>query len=137
MKKRIMVVDGQGGGVGRSLAEALLERLPQAEILAVGANGAATSNMMKAGNILGATGENAVVFNSGRADVIAGPVGIVMANAMLGEITPKMAEAIASSEAALFLIPMNKCHVTVVGVENKKLTEYIKEAVDKIAEELD
>lgn len=134
MKKRIMVVDGQGGGVGRSLAEALLERLPQAEILAVGANGAATSNMMKAGNILGATGENAVVFNSGRVDVITGPVGIVMANAMLGEITPKMAEAIASSEAALFLIPMNKCHVTVVGVENKKLTDYIKEAVERIAE---
>lgn len=132
--KRIMVVDGQGGGVGRSLAEALLERFPQAEILAVGANGAATANMMKAGNILGATGENAVVFNSGRADVIVGPVGIVMANAMLGEITPKMAAAIASSEAALFLIPMNKCHVTVVGVENKRLTEYIKEAVEKIAE---
>ncbi len=132
--KRIMVVDGQGGGVGRSLAEALLERFPQTEILAVGANGAATANMMKAGNILGATGENAVVFNSGRADVIVGPVGIVMANAMLGEITPKMAAAIASSEAALFLIPMNKCHVTVVGVENKRLTEYIKEAVEKIAE---
>lgn len=132
--KRIMVVDGQGGGVGRSLAEALLERFPQAEILAVGANGAATANMMKAGNILGATGENAVVFNSGRADVIVGPVGIVMANAMLGEITPTMAAAIASSEAALFLIPMNKCHVTVVGVENKRLAEYIKEAVEKIAE---
>ncbi len=132
--KRIMVVDGQGGGVGRSLAEALLERFPQTEILAVGANGAATANMMKAGNILGATGDNAVVFNSGRADVIVGPVGIVMANAMLGEITPKMAAAIASSEAALFLIPMNKCHVTVVGVENKRLTEYIKEAVEKIAE---
>jgi len=132
--KRIMVVDGQGGGVGRSLAEALLERFPQSEILAVGANGAATANMMKAGNILGATGENAVVFNSGRADVIVGPVGIVMANAMLGEITPKMAAAIASSEAALFLIPMNKCHVTVVGVENKRLAEYIKEAVEKIAE---
>lgn len=132
--KRIMVVDGQGGGVGRSLAEALLERFPQSEILAVGANGAATANMMKAGNILGATGENAVVFNSGRADVIVGPVGIVMANAMLGEITPKMAAAIASSEAALFLIPMSKCHVTVVGVENKRLAEYIKEAVEKIAE---
>ncbi len=134
MKKKIMVVDGQGGGVGRSLAEALAERIPQAEILTVGTNGAATGNMMKAGNVLGATGENAIVFNSGRADVIVGPMGIVMANAMLGEITPRIAEAISSSEAALFLIPMNKCHVTVVGVENKKLTDYIKEAVEKIAE---
>lgn len=133
MKKKIMVVDGQGGGVGRSLAEALLERLPQAEILVAGANGAATANMMKAGSVAGATGENAVVFNSGRVDVIVGPVGIVMANAMLGEITPQMAKAISSSEAALFLIPMNKCHVTIVGMENKKLSEYIKEAVEKIA----
>lgn len=130
-----MIMDGQGGGVGRSLVEEISEKLPQAELIAVGTNAAATSNMMKGGMASGATGENAVIYNSSRVDVIVGPVGIVMANAMLGEITPKMAEAVSSGDAKLILIPMNKCHVTVVGMENKKLSEYVKEAVDKIAEQ--
>lgn len=132
---KIMIMDGQGGGVGRSLVEEISEKLPQAELIAVGTNAAATSNMMKGGMASGATGENAVIYNSSRVDVIVGPVGIVMANAMLGEITPKMAEAVSSGDAKLILIPMNKCHVTVVGMENKKLSEYVKEAVDKIAEQ--
>ena len=116
---RIMVMDGQGGGVGRSLLEALKERFPEAELIGV------TS---------GATGENAVVYNSKRADVIVGPVGIVMADAMLGEITPTMAAAVASNDAKLILIPMSKCHATIVGVESRRLGEYIAEAVDEIAE---
>ena len=95
---RIMVMDGQGGGVGRSLIEELHVRFPEAEIVAVGTNAAATANMMKGGAAVGATGENAAVYNSGKADVIAGPIGIVMANAMLGEITPRMAEAVASAD---------------------------------------
>lgn len=131
---KIMIMDGQGGGVGRSLVEELSERIPQAELIAVGTNATATSNMMKGGTPNGATGENAVIYNSSRVDVIVGPIGIVMANAMLGEITPKMAEAVSSGDAKLILIPMNKCHVTVVGMTNKKLSEYVKEAVDKIAE---
>lgn len=131
---KIMIMDGQGGGVGRSLVEELSERIPQVELIAVGTNATATSNMMKGGTGNGATGENAVVYNSNRVDVIVGPIGIVMANAMLGEITPKMAEAVSSSDAKLILIPMNKCHVTLVGMENKKLSEYVREAVDKIAE---
>ena len=93
---RIMVMDGQGGGVGRSLLEALKERFPEAEL-------------------------NAVVYNSKRADVIVGPVGIVMADAMLGEITPTMAAAVASNDAKLILIPMSKCHATIVGVESRRL----------------
>lgn len=133
---RIMVMDGQGGGVGKSLIEALLNRLPEAEVIAVGTNATATSNMMKGGTAYGATGENAVIYNSNRVDVILGPLGIVMANAMLGEITPKMAEAVTSGNAKLILIPMNKYHVTMVGVENKKLGDYIKEAVDKVEEML-
>lgn len=131
---RIVIIDGQGGGVGKALIEALATACPQAELVAVGTNATATANMMKGGTANGATGENAVIYNCGRADVIVGPMGIVMANAMLGEITPRMAETVSSSEAALLLIPMNRCHATIVGVENKKLAEYIKEAVDRIVE---
>lgn len=130
---RIMVMDGQGGGVGRSLLEALKEHFPEAELIAVGTNATATANMMKSGVTSGATGENAVVYNSKRADVIMGPMGIVMADAMLGEITPTMAAAVASGDAKLVLIPMNKCHATIVGVESRRLGEYIAEAVDEIA----
>ena len=129
---RIMVMDGQGGGVGRSLIEALAAKYPGAELVAVGTNATATANMMKGGTTLGATGENAVIYNSSRVDAIIGPMGIVMANAMLGEITPQMAEAVASSEAKLVLIPMNRCHTVIVGVGNKKLSEYIAEAVDAV-----
>lgn len=131
---RILIIDGQGGGVGRSLAEEIGKKCPRAEIIAVGTNAMATANMLKGFGINGATGENAVVFNSKKADVIVGPMGIIMANAMHGEITPKMAEAISSSEAKIILIPMNRCHATVIGVEEKKLSEYIEEAVDMIAD---
>ena len=129
---KIMVMDGQGGGVGRSLVEELSDRFPKAQLLAVGTNATATTNMMKGGTNMGATGENAVVYNSGRVDVIVGPIGIVMANAMYGEITPRMAEAVASSDAKLLLLPMNRCETVIVGVENKKLSEYIAEAVEEI-----
>lgn len=131
---KIMIVDGQGGGVGRSLVEAIRERCPDAELIAVGTNAAATSNMMKGGTAVGATGENAVVYNSARADFIVGPVGIVMANAMLGEITPRMAEAVSSADVPVLLIPMSRCNAQVMGVENRKLGDYIREAVEKIAE---
>ena len=130
---RVMIMDGQGGGVGKSLVEALVQVCPDAELIAVGSNATATANMMKGGTVNGATGENAVIYNSQRVDVIVGPIGIVLANAMLGEITPKMAEAVASSDAKLILIPMNRFHATVVGVETRKLADYIKEAADKIA----
>lgn len=130
---KIMIVDGQGGGVGRSLVEAMRERYADAELIAVGTNAAATSNMMKGGTAVGATGENAVVYNSARVDYIVGPVGIIMANAMLGEITPWMAEAIASADVPVLLIPMSRCNARIMGVENRKLGDYIKEAVDKIA----
>lgn len=130
----VMVMDGQGGGVGRSLVEEIHLNYPDAELIAVGTNAAATANMMKGGTASGATGENAVVCNSRRADVIVGPIGIVMANAMLGEITPKMAEAVAASDAKILLIPMSRCSAQVMGVESRKLGDYIKEAVEKIAE---
>lgn len=127
-------MDGQGGGIGKALVEELHTRHPQIEIVAVGTNATATANMMKGGTTLGATGENAVVFNSRKSDAIVGPIGIVMANAMLGEITPKMAEAVSSSNAKLYLIPMNRCHANIIGIENKRLSEYIEEAVKRLAE---
>ena len=131
---KIMVMDGQGGGVGRSLIEELRSRYPEAELIAVGTNATATSNMMKGGTSEGATGENAVVYNSARVDAILGPIGIVMANAMLGEITPRMAEAVASSDAPVLLIPMSRCNAQVMGVENRKLADNIREAVERLDE---
>ena len=129
---KIMIMDGQGGGVGRSLVEELHFRFPDVELIAAGTNATATANMMKGGTSMGATGENAVIYNSRRVDAILGPIGIVVANAMMGEITPKMAEAVASSNARILLIPMSRCHVQVMGVEGKKLGDYVKEAVDKL-----
>lgn len=129
----ILVIDGQGGGIGRSLAEELRRSCPDAEIIAVGTNAMATANMLKVSGVNGATGENAVVFNSSRADIITGPIGIIMANSMFGEITIGMAEAVASSSASIFLIPVSKCHASVVGVADKKMSEYIEEAVSKIS----
>lgn len=130
---RVMVMDGQGGGVGKLLVEALLATIPGVEVIAVGTNATATANMMKGGTALGATGENAVLYNSARADAICGPMGILMANAMLGEISPTMATAVSGAEVPVFLIPMGKCNAKVAGVAEKKLADYVKEVADKIA----
>ena len=126
-------MDGQGGGVGKLLVETLLATIPGVEVIAVGTNATATANMMKGGTALGATGENAVIYNSARADAICGPMGILMANAMLGEISPAMATAVSGAEVPVFLIPMGKCNAKIAGVADKKLADYVKEVVDKIA----
>lgn len=133
---RIMIMDGQGGGVGRSLAEEISAKYPQAELVAVGANATATANIMKGGAALGATGENAVIYNSARVDAIVGPIGIIMANSMMGEITPRMAEAVASGEADLYLIPMSRCRAVIAGVENRKLADYVEEIVQRLGEHM-
>ena len=130
---RVMVMDGQGGGVGKLLVETLLATIPGVEVIAVGTNATATANMMKGGTALGATGENAVIYNSARADAICEPMGILMANAMLGEISPAMATAVSGAEVPVFLIPMGKCNAKIAGVADKKLADYVKEVVDKIA----
>lgn len=131
---RIIVIDGQGGGIGRSLTEKLRAELPEAELVAVGTNSAATANMMRAGAGVGATGENAVVFNCAHTDVIVGPLGIILADAMLGEITPRMAHAVAASRAKKVLIPAAKQHMTIVGVEDLPLSRYIDEAIACVRE---
>ena len=110
----ILVIDGQGGGLGRQLVAAVKKAVPQVVVTAIGT--AATSAMLKAGADRAATGENAVVVGCRRADVILGPIGIVMADALLGEITPAMAQAVAQSDARRILIPANRCDTLVVGV---------------------
>ena len=129
---RILVVDGQGGNIGKTLVKMLCERLDGAEITAVGTNSIATSNMIKAGAVSAATGENAVIVGARKADVIVGPVGIVIADALLGEVTPKMAQAIGSSSATRILVPMNKCETLVAGVKSASMNELISDAVEKI-----
>lgn len=129
---KIVVIDGQGGGIGRSLVEKLKERLPSAELIAVGTNALATSAMLKAGADAGATGENAVIYNCAHADVITGPMGISLVNAMMGEISPSIAEAVTASRAEKVLIPVAACRVYVAGVEEKPMSRYIEIAVETI-----
>jgi hypothetical protein len=117
---KIAIIDGQGGGLGSTIVQKLSEKLSsEDEILALGTNAIATSQMMKAGATRGATGENAILFNAPRVDVIAGPIGILLANALLGEVTPRMAEAIASSRAHKIVLPITTCNVDVVGKSEK------------------
>ena len=129
---KIVVIDGQGGNIGRRIVEEIKTRMLQCEVMAIGTYSTATALMMKGGADIGATGENPVVLASRDADVIIGPIGIILADSMYGEITPKMAESIGASKARKILIPINKC-VTVAGVdESMSISEYIKIAVEKI-----
>ena len=129
---KIVVIDGQGGNIGRRIVEEIKAKKPGCEILAIGTNSTATALMMKGGADVGATGENPVVLASRDADVIIGPIGIILADSMYGEITPRMAEAIGASRARKILIPINKC-VVVAGVdETMSISDYIKIAVGKI-----
>ena len=129
---RILVIDGQGGGIGRSLVELLVKYFPDAEIGATGTNSIATETMLKGGPSFAATGENAILFNAAEADVIIGPAGIIMANALHGEISPAIAMAVSSSKAKVVLIPMNHCRAYIAGVEEKKVAEYLQDAIDII-----
>ena len=126
---RIIVIDGQGGGIGRSLVELLVKNFPDAEIGATGTNSIATETMLKGGPSFAATGENAILFNAAEADVIIGPAGIIMANALHGEISPAIAMAVSSSKAKVVLIPMNHCRAYIAGVEEKKVAEYLQDAI--------
>ena len=130
----ILIIDAQGGGIGRQLVAAIRESLPEAEITAVGTNTAATAAMLKAGATAGATGENAALVNAARADILAGPVGLVMANSMLGECSPAIACAVAESRAQKVLIPVSKCGAWIAGLPEKPLAAYISDAVALILE---
>ena len=125
----ILVVDAQGGGIGKQLVSSIKKNIPRAVITAVGTNSAATSAMLKAGADNAATGENAVIVNSRKADVIVGPIGIVIADALLGEITPLMAKAVAQSDAKRLLIPINSCNNIVVGVDDLNVGKLIQDVI--------
>ena len=132
---RIAVVDGQGGGIGKAIVERLRAVFGDGvEIVALGTNALAASLMLKAGANEGASGENAIVINAPKVDVIIGSVAIIAAHTMLGEITPRMAEAISLSPARKLLIPLNRCGLYVAGTRQEPLMHYIDEAVALIKE---
>lgn len=130
---KVLIIDGQGGGLGRQLVAAVKERFPEIEVLAVGANSTATGAMLRAGADQAATGENAVLVASRRADVIMGPIGIVIADAMLGEITPVMAAAAGQSEAKRILLPVGQCDNIIAGVRDMPMAKMVQEAVELLA----
>ncbi len=129
----IAVIDGQGGGIGRNLILNLKQNLPESvNIIALGTNALATSSMMKAGADDGATGENAIKFMVPKVDLIVGPIGIIVGNSMLGELTPVMAEAIGSSPCRKILIPVQKCNISIAGSENKGMQILVDDLVKEV-----
>ena len=127
---RILIIDGQSGRMGQLLIDRMRNAGLSCEILAVGTNALATAAMLKAGADAGATGENPVLVACRTADIIAGPVGILSADSLLGEITPAMAVAIGQSQAKKVLLPVNQCSNIVVGTQSLSLSKLMDEAVD-------
>lgn len=128
----ILIIDAQGGGMGRQLTASIKREFPKVEITAVGTNTLATSNMLKAGADHAATGENAVIVGCRKADVIIGPVGIAIADSMYGEITPAMAAAVGQSDVKKLLIPMNQCNNIIVGVKNSSMSDMIGAVIEQL-----
>ena len=128
----ILVIDAQGGGIGKQVVAAIKQNIPEMEITAVGTNSAATTAMLKAGADHAATGENAVIVGCRRADVIIGPIGIVIADSLFGEITPAMALAVGQSNARRLLIPVNHCDNFIVGVSDLSLGKLIDGVIGEI-----
>ena len=129
---KVLVIDGQGGQLGAQLIKTILVRFPNITVTAVGTNATATASMIKAGAHSAATGENPVKVACRKAEVIIGPIGIVIADSLLGEITPKMATAVGSADAVRILIPMNKCENLVAGVSELSTSALIEDALKKL-----
>lgn len=133
---KIVVIDGQGGRIGKMIIEEISDMVIGHEVVAIGTNALATSSMIKGGATLAATGENPVVVNVRDADVVIGPIGIIVANSLLGEVTEKMAVAVASSKAKKILVPISKCNQVVVGVQELPLSKYIELVREQLKREL-
>lgn len=130
---KIVIIDGQGGRMGSLLTEKVKRAaLPGAQLYGIGTNSIATAAMLKAGADYGATGENPVVTACRDADFIIGPLGILAADSLLGEVTPLMAKAVGQSPAMKILLPVNKCSNHVVGVRNLTMTEFVEQAVEHL-----
>ena len=130
--KKITIIDGQGGKIGKTIIEQLKKLHPEQELYAIGTNALATAAMLKAGADYGATGENPCVVSAEDSDIIIGPVGIVVANALLGEITPAIATAVGVSKAYKILIPMNRCNHYIVGCDENGLSDNIRMVCEKV-----
>ena len=128
----ILVIDGQGGQLGSQLVKAILQQMKEVKVMAVGTNAIATAAMLKAGAHQASTGENPVVVACRKADVIIGPIGIVIADAMFGEVTPKMAVAVAQADAVRILLPVNKCDNLVAGVPDLSMSTLIADVMVKL-----
>ncbi len=128
----VLVLDGQGGRLGSQLVKEICARFPGQDLLAVGTNSMATERMLKAGAPRAATGENAVVVACRKADIIVGPIGMVIADALLGEVTPAMAKAVGQSDAARILLPSDKCETLIAGIGGQSMTDLIRDAMDKL-----
>ena len=129
---KITVIDGQGGRIGRTVIEQLKKKHETLELYAIGTNSAATAAMLKAGADYGATGDNAVIVNAADSDIIVGPIGIVFANALLGEITPTIANAVSASRAFKILIPVSRCNHYIAGLAEAPMGDYIRSAVETL-----
>ncbi|MCI9282594.1 MAG: DUF3842 family protein [Lachnospiraceae bacterium] len=130
--KKITVIDGQGGKMGRSIIEQLKKQFPRQEILAIGTNTTATAAMLKAGADFGATGENPVIVAARDSDLIIGPIGIVIADSLCGEVTPAMAVAVGQSKARQLLMPVNRCNHQVIGCSGLSLNDIISLVIEEV-----
>jgi predicted transcriptional regulator len=128
----ILVIDAQGGGIGKQLVSAIKQNVSDASVTAVGTNSAATAAMLKAGADIAATGENAVIVGCRKADVILGPIGIVIADSLYGEVTEKMAAAVGQSSAKRILIPINHCGNIIAGVTDLSLGKLVQSAIEEL-----
>lgn len=130
---RVAVIDGQGGGIGKVIVDKLRKAFgEEIDIIALGTNSLATAIMLKAGANEGATGENAISYNVNKVDLILGPIAIICANGLLGELTPNMANIIGESSVRKILIPLSKCNIEIAGIENKPLPHYVEDAIEMV-----
>lgn len=134
---KVAVIDGQGGGVGKALIERIKVEFPDIHVRALGTNVQATAAMIRAGANDGATGENAIVYNAGRVEIIMGPVAVLSANALLGEVTPAMAAAVGKSDALKILLPSQRCRIRLAIGAMPSMQKYLGEAVRILREEID